>query len=82
MYTFRELLAVALAAVLGLVLVAKPNAALRLQWFTFDTSSGRHGEWGNPDEEREFDGKWLWLVRAIGVVVLAVGAAILAVPVL
>lgn len=80
MYTYRELLAVALAAVLGLVLVAKPNAALRLQWFTFDTSSGRHGEWGNPDEGRQFDAKWLWLVRAIGVVVLGFGALILAAP--
>ncbi|AGN00974.1 hypothetical protein L593_05125 [Salinarchaeum sp. Harcht-Bsk1] len=81
MYTTRDLLAIVLAAVLGLALVVAPGAVLRLQWFTFDPTSGRRGEWGN-DEPRQFDAKWLWLLRGIGVVVLAIGAAIVAIPLL
>ena len=79
MYTIRDLLAIALAAILGIALVVAPGAVLRLQWFMFDPTSGRHGEWGD-EEPREFDAKWRWLLRAAGVVVLAIGAAILAIP--
>jgi len=79
MYTVRDILAIALAAILGVALLVAPAAVLRLQWFMFDPTSGRHGEWGN-DDPREFDAKYLWIVRAIGVVVLAIGAAIVAVP--
>lgn len=79
MYTIREYLAIALAAGLGLALLVKPEAVLRLQWFLFDPTTGRHGEWGG-DRGREFEDWHLWIVRAIGVVVLAIGAAILATP--
>lgn len=79
MYTIREYLAIALAALLGLALLAKPEAVLRLQWFMFDPTSGRHGEWGSG-EGRAFEDWHLWIVRAIGVVVLGIGAAILAEP--
>jgi len=79
MYSVRDLLAIALAASLGLALVVAPGAVLRLQWFMFDPTSGRHGEWGN-EEGREIDAKWLWVARGIGVIVLGIGAAIVAMP--
>ena len=82
MYTIRELLAIGLAALIGLLLVLKPAAALKLQWFTFDTTSGRRGEWGNADHDQEFAGWMLWGVRAVGLLVVGFGGLILAMPLL
>lgn len=78
MYTAREILAIVLAAGLGLALVLKPQAVLRLQFFAYDPS-GRHGEWGE-DSVREFPDWVPLLLRGVGLVVLGIGAAILAMP--
>jgi len=80
MYTIREYLAIVLAAGIGLALLLRPEAVLRLQWFMFDPTSGRHGEWGSGDRTREVPGWVHWIVRAIGLVVLGIGAAIVAMP--
>lgn len=80
MYTIREYLAIALAALIGLALLVKPEAVLRLQWFMFDPTSGRHGEWGEGDRVHEIPDWVHWIVRLIGVVVLGIGAVIVAMP--
>jgi|GEM_PF-1829300 len=81
MYTVREILAVVLAAILGLALVVKPDAVLRLQWFMFDASTtGRSGEWGDDDSTIELKSWHRWAARAVGAVVLAIGAAIALLP--
>ncbi|GAB3688329.1 hypothetical protein GCM10028857_22360 [Salinarchaeum chitinilyticum] len=81
MYTVRDLLAIVLAGVLGIALVLKPEAVLRLQWFLFDASTtGRSGRWGDDDGTLELKSWHRWAARAVGAIVLAIGAAIAAMP--
>ena len=77
MYTVRDVLAVVLAAAIGIVLLVTPAAVLRLQFFAHGPTTGRHGEYG---EDREFEPLHRWLARAVGAVALGAAAAILLVP--
>ena len=66
----RELVAAVLGVGFGLVLVAFPEAFIR-SWTAGrgrpDPSRGEYGADGSPPE------KWLWVVRAAGVLVAAIG---------
>jgi len=81
MYTLRELLAIGLAAMLGVVLVVAPRPVIRLQLAWMDPTSGRHGEWGDGDG-RELQTWWVWAARAVGLAILAVGGFVAAQPLL
>lgn len=67
----RELLAVALGALLGIVLVAAPRTALRLS--VVGGPQRRRGDYGTDGEVAD---TWAWLVRALGVGCLLVAAVI------
>lgn len=68
----RELLAVALGLCLGVVLVAAPRTALRLSVF-LGSQRHRRGRYGTDAEIPEM---WAWIVRALGIVCIAVAAVI------
>jgi hypothetical protein len=72
MVDVRALLAVALGALLGVALVAAPRTALRLSVFVGPTRR-RRGEYGTDDAA---DGRWAWVVRALGVACLAVSGVV------
>ncbi|WP_049979831.1 hypothetical protein [Halolamina rubra] len=65
----RELLAVALGAVLGLVLVVAPGPAIRLSVVGGPTQ--RRGDYGTDKPVPE---RWRWIARALGVACLAIAA--------
>lgn len=65
----RELLAAVLGITLGIVFVVFPSFVVQVH--TLGRGPGdRHGEWGDDDVA----GKWLWIVRAVGVVGILGGA--------
>ena len=66
----RELLAVILGVLLGIVLVAAPQTALRLSVFV-GPNRRRRGDYGTDET---ISNKWTWVVRALGVVCLAIAA--------
>jgi len=65
----REILAAVLGIGLGLVFVAAPNFVVAIHTLGRGPHD-RHGEFGDSS----VDEKWLWLVRAIGVVLILGGA--------
>lgn len=68
----RELLAVVLGALLGVVLVAAPRAALRLSVF-LGPQRRRRGDYGTDDDIPD---TWAWVVRVLGLACIAVAAFI------
>lgn len=68
----RELLAVVLGVLLGIALIAAPRMALRLSVFVGPNRRQR-GDYG---VDEAFPDRWTWVVRALGVVCLAVSAFI------
>ncbi|EJN57466.1 hypothetical protein [Halogranum rubrum] len=68
----RELLAVALGLCLGVVLVAAPRTALRLSVF-LGSQRRRQGRYGT---DAEIPKMWAWIVRALGLVCIAIAAFI------
>jgi len=76
-YTVRQLLAIVLAAAIGLALLARPSAVLRLQALTQGPTTGHRGEYGG---EPEFEGWMVWAARGLGVLALAAAAFVLAQP--
>ncbi|WP_430505693.1 hypothetical protein [Haloparvum sp. PAK95] len=67
----RELLAVALGALLGLLLVAAPRTALQLS-----VVGGPQRPRGDYGSDGDVGDTWVWLVRALGVGCLLVAAVI------
>ena len=67
----RELLAVVLGALLGLVMIAYPQLIVQVH-----TVGRRPRTPGPAGPEGETDAKWLWLVRLLGVACLGVAAVI------
>ena len=70
----RDLLAVGLGAVLGLVMLVYPQLLIRLH--TLGRQPRTPGPAGPADGAAETDAKWLWLVRLLGVACLGVAAVI------
>ncbi len=68
----RELLAVVLGILLGVVLVAAPRTALRLSVF-LGPQRRRRGDYGIDNDIHDM---WAWIVRALGVACIAVAAFI------
>jgi len=68
----RELLAVALGGLLGILLVAAPRTALRLS-VVGGPQRRRRGDYGS---DGEVPATWVWLVRALGVGCLLIAAVI------
>ena len=66
----RELLAVVLGALLGVVLIVAPQTALRLSVFVGPTRR-RRGDYGT-DKHDSLSDQWTWLIRGLGVVCLAI----------
>lgn len=64
----RQVLAVGLGLVLGVLCVAFPQAVIRLQT-AGRVQGSRRGPYG---EDGEFPATWTWVVRALGVACLAV----------
>lgn len=69
----RELLAVTLGVLLGVVLVAAPRAALRLSVFVGPHRRRRHGEYGGEDD---LPTTWVYVARALGVACIAIAGVI------
>jgi hypothetical protein len=67
----RELLAVILGIVLAVLLVAAPRTALRLS--VFHGPQHRRGEYGSDGQIPDM---WVWSVRILGMICLAVAAFI------
>jgi hypothetical protein len=67
----RDLLAVGLGALLGLVLLAAPRTAFRLS--VAGGPQNRRGEYG---ADGEVPARYLWLIRALGLACLAVAGYI------
>jgi hypothetical protein len=73
MVDIRQLLAVVLGVLFGLVLLAAPRAALKLSVLSGPQGRRRDGEWGADDPVPA----WLvWVVRALGLACLGVAAFI------
>jgi len=68
----RELLAVGLAAALGVVLLVAPRTAVRLSVFN-TTATGRRGEYGADGAVPD---RWAWVARGLGVACLVAAAAV------
>ncbi|NHX35194.1 MULTISPECIES: hypothetical protein [Halolamina] len=66
----RELLAVGLGAVLGIVLLVAPGTAIRLSVFGGPTRR-RRGDYGTDEPVPD---QWRWLARALGLACLAIAA--------
>ncbi|WP_435196065.1 hypothetical protein [Natronomonas sp. EA1] len=66
----RTLLAAVLGIGFGLVLIAAPEAVIRVQT-AGRLPSDRRGEYGTDGTA---PATWLWLLRVLGVAVLALGA--------
>ncbi|MFB6112251.1 MAG: hypothetical protein ABEJ35_06925 [Halobacteriaceae archaeon] len=70
MYGLREALAAVLGVIVGLFFIAYPGVVLRVQ--TAGTRPDRQpGPGGDPITE---GGPWLWLIRAVGILLLVGGA--------
>lgn len=67
----RDLLAIGLGALLGLVLLAAPRAALRLS--VAGGPQNRRGEYGT---DGDVPGHYVWLIRALGLACLAIAGYI------
>ena len=67
----RELLAVALGVLLGLLLIAAPRTALRLS--VIGGPQRPRGDYGSDGEVAD---TWAWLVRALGVGCLLVAGVV------
>lgn len=65
----RELLAAVLGIALGVVFVVFPSFVVQVHTLGRGRRD-RHGEWGSG----EVPPKWLWLVRAVGVLAVLAGA--------
>ena len=68
----RELLAVVLGILLGVVLIAAPRTALRLSVF-LGPQRRRRGDYGTDNDIPDM---WTWIIRALGVACIAVAAFI------
>lgn len=68
--SWRQALAAVLAVGLGLVLVAYPEALVRVHTVG-RVPNDRGGSWG---EDGGLDSRWQWVIRAVGVVCVALGA--------
>jgi hypothetical protein len=66
----RELLAVVLGALLGVVLIVAPQTALRLSVFVGPTRR-RRDDYGT-DKRESLSDQGTWLIRGLGVVCLAI----------
>ena len=66
----RELLAVVLGILLGVVLIAAPQTALRLSVFVGPTRR-RRNDYGT-DKHDSLSDQWTWFIRGLGVVCLAI----------
>jgi len=66
----RDLLAVVLGVLLGLVMIAYPQLIVQVH------TVGRRPRTPGPAGPDETDAKWLWLVRLLGVACLGVGAVV------
>jgi hypothetical protein len=67
----RDLLAVGLGAVLGLVMIAFPQVVVRMHLL------GRQPRTPGPaGGDADVDTKWLWLVRGLGVACLGVAGIV------
>jgi hypothetical protein len=71
MVDVRDLLAVVLGAVLGIVLLVAPRAAVRLS--VAGGPQNRRGEYG---ADGELAPKYVWLVRALGLACLGIAGFI------
>lgn len=67
MYLIEEVLSIAIATVLGVVLIAFPTTVYRLQFFVYGADTGRRGRYGEPPEPSVQVKR---LIRAIGVALL------------
>lgn len=68
----RELLAVVLGILLGIVLLAAPRTALRLSVFV-GPNRRRRGDYGT---DQPLPDRWTWIARGLGIVCLAIAAFI------
>ncbi|MCG1002085.1 MULTISPECIES: hypothetical protein [Halobacterium] len=68
----RDLLAVVLGVLLGAAMILAPRAALRLSVF-MGPNRRRRGDYGTDEAIPDW---WAWLVRALGVVCLAVAGVV------
>jgi hypothetical protein len=68
----RELLAVVLGVLFGLLLIVAPRTALQLSVFV-GPHRRRRGDYGS---DQTIPDRWAWVVRAVGVACLAVAALI------
>jgi hypothetical protein len=66
----RELLAVVLGVLLGVVLIAAPQTALRLSVFV-GPNRRRRGDYGT-DKHDPLSDEWIWLIRGLGVACLLI----------
>jgi hypothetical protein len=69
----RELLAVVLGVLLGVVLVAAPRAAIRLSVFVGPHRRRRHGDYAGGDDLPD---AWVHVARALGVACIAIAGVI------
>jgi hypothetical protein len=66
----RELLAVTLGVLLGIILIVAPRAALQLSIFV-GPDRRRRGDYGT-DKHESFSDQWTWLIRGLGVACLMI----------
>lgn len=77
MYFVEELVAAALAIGLGLALLAAPTTVYRLQFFVYGADTGRGGRYGEAPAPTD---RVRVAIRALGLVLLAFAAVLLASP--
>jgi hypothetical protein len=64
----RELLAVILGVLFGIILIVAPRVALQLSIFV-GPKRRRRGDYGSDNHE-SFSDQWAWLIRGLGVACL------------
>lgn len=77
MYYIEEILAIVLAALLGVALLTYPTAIYRLQFFVYGADTGRRGRYGEAPEPSD---RTKLLIRGIGVLLLGFAGILLVLP--